>query len=229
MAASLIAVPAAMARGTFTLTVSSVGKGGGSVTSDIGGLDCDAQCQASFDNGETVTLTADGEQHLDLRGVEGRLLGDRDLSGHDGRRPLGAGRVRPGLPPGRVDQALWPEHRVHDRSPASPLAREQRLQHERRKKQTVSVRLEDGEGVRFWLILENDGVGRSDVIHVQGCRRDAQVRRQRGARRVPEAPRLGADNLHHRVQERILSFPFPAVQAEQAGQAHGQHRRADHR
>ncbi len=42
------------------------------------------------------------------------------------------------------------------------------------KKQTVSVRMEDGEGVRFWLILENDGVGRDDVIHVDGCRGTAR-------------------------------------------------------
>lgn len=35
--------------------------------------------------------------------------------------------------------------------------------------QTVKVRMEDGEGVRFWIALENDGT-EADTIVVQGCR-----------------------------------------------------------
>jgi hypothetical protein len=35
--------------------------------------------------------------------------------------------------------------------------------------QTVSVRMEDGEGVRFWIAIENDGT-EADTIRVQGCR-----------------------------------------------------------
>lgn len=35
--------------------------------------------------------------------------------------------------------------------------------------QQVAVRMEDGEGVRFWLALQNDGA-RRDTFVVQGCR-----------------------------------------------------------
>jgi hypothetical protein len=35
--------------------------------------------------------------------------------------------------------------------------------------QTVAVRMEDGEGVRFWIAIENDGT-QADTIVVQGCR-----------------------------------------------------------
>ncbi|HSL12350.1 MAG TPA: hypothetical protein VLA82_13645 [Actinomycetota bacterium] len=37
------------------------------------------------------------------------------------------------------------------------------------RRQRVSVRMEDGEGVRFWLALQNDGTER-DTFFVKGCR-----------------------------------------------------------
>jgi hypothetical protein len=37
------------------------------------------------------------------------------------------------------------------------------------RKQRVRVRMEDGEGVRFWILLQNDGTS-GDTIHVHGCR-----------------------------------------------------------
>lgn len=36
-------------------------------------------------------------------------------------------------------------------------------------RQTVAVRLEDGEGVRYWIAVENDGE-QPDTLTVQGCR-----------------------------------------------------------
>ena len=36
-------------------------------------------------------------------------------------------------------------------------------------KQDVAVRMEDGEGVRFWLTFENDGSA-SDTITIEGCK-----------------------------------------------------------
>jgi len=47
---------------TFTknpvLTVSKGGAGGGTVTSDPGGIDCGSDCQEPYEDGTTVTLTA---------------------------------------------------------------------------------------------------------------------------------------------------------------------------
>ena len=35
--------------------------------------------------------------------------------------------------------------------------------------QTIKVRMEDGEGARFWLIFQNDGT-KTDTLRVQGCK-----------------------------------------------------------
>ncbi len=40
-----------------TLTVSKTGSGGGTVTSDVGGINCGASCIADYDQGTSVTLT----------------------------------------------------------------------------------------------------------------------------------------------------------------------------
>jgi hypothetical protein len=36
-------------------------------------------------------------------------------------------------------------------------------------KQTIKVRMEDGEGARFWLTFQNDGA-KADTLRVQGCK-----------------------------------------------------------
>jgi hypothetical protein len=41
-----------------TLTVNKAGSGSGSVTSDVGGINCGATCSDQFDDGQAVTLTA---------------------------------------------------------------------------------------------------------------------------------------------------------------------------
>jgi hypothetical protein len=43
---------------TFTLTVNTAGSGGGTVTSDKGGITCPETCSATFAQGTVVTLTA---------------------------------------------------------------------------------------------------------------------------------------------------------------------------
>ena len=50
--------PGAAPKETRTLSVMRAGNGAGSVTSDIGGIDCGATCAADYDVGTTVTLTA---------------------------------------------------------------------------------------------------------------------------------------------------------------------------
>lgn len=48
---------------TFDLRVSKAGAGEGTVTSDPAGIDCDADCSATFDSGQDVTLTADADSN----------------------------------------------------------------------------------------------------------------------------------------------------------------------
>ena len=43
---------------TYTLTILKAGSGTGTVTSDVGGIDCGSTCQATFESGTVVTLTA---------------------------------------------------------------------------------------------------------------------------------------------------------------------------
>src|SRR5262249_32097308 len=48
--------------GTFVkqrrVSVAKSGSGSGTITSDVGGIDCGETCSAAYDNGTTVTLTA---------------------------------------------------------------------------------------------------------------------------------------------------------------------------
>src|SRR4029079_4795172 len=44
--------------GAVTLTVNKTGAGAGTVTSDVGGINCGATCSASVSSGTVVTLTA---------------------------------------------------------------------------------------------------------------------------------------------------------------------------
>ena len=78
------------------------------------------------------------------------------------------------------------------------------------KKQTVSVRMEDGEGVRFWLILENDGVGRDDVIHVDGCRGTPRFVVNAVVAGFQKRPRFGPAIYTTEFKNGTLTFPFPA-------------------
>lgn len=75
-------------------------------------------------------------------------------------------------------------------------------------RQTIAVRMEDGEGVRFWITVENDG-DQPDTLTVDGCR---------GTRRfVVNAVLMGkhtrpdwrARNVTRRFRDGTLDFGFP--------------------
>ena len=208
---SLIAVPAATAGGGLTLTVSKAGKGDGNVTSNPAGIDCGSTCQANFGGGTMVTLTATPNPHLKLRGLEGGLLRHRRLHRDHGRahsvRAVFARAYRPdawiklcGLSTGCTINP--PPHPWHGNNLYNSTAR----------KQTVSVRMEDGEGVRFWLILENDGVGRDDVIHVDGCRGTPRFVVNAVVAGFQKRPRFGPAIYTTEFKNGTLTFPFPASQ-----------------
>jgi hypothetical protein len=61
--------------GPFTLTVSRAGSGSGQVGSNPAGIDCGYQCQASFDAGTTVTLTATPDASSVFTGWSGDCSG----------------------------------------------------------------------------------------------------------------------------------------------------------
>ena len=148
---SLIMVPTATAGGGFALTVTKAGKGGGTVTSTPAGIDCGSTCQATF-AGE-VTLTAAPNAASSFVGWKGDCSGAGDctvtMNSAHSVRAVFARAYRPdawiklcGLSTGCTINP--PPHPWHGNNIYNSTA----------KKQTVSVRMEDGEGVRFWLILK---------------------------------------------------------------------------
>ena len=74
--------------------------------------------------------------------------------------------------------------------------------------QTISVRMEDGEGVRFWILLQNDGA-QADTLVVQGCqgnRRFVVNKVLLGKHKRPEA---GTTDITRRFKRGTASWSFP--------------------
>lgn len=204
---SLITVPTATAGGGFALTVTKAGKGGGTVTSTPAGIDCGSTCQATF-AGE-VTLTAAPNAASSFVGWKGDCSGAGDctvtMNSAHSVRAVFARAYRPdawiklcGLSTGCTINP--PPHPWHGNNIYNSTA----------KKQTVSVRMEDGEGVRFWLILENDGVGRNDVIHVDGCRGTPRFVVNAVVAGFQKRPRFGPAIYTTEFKNGTLKFRFPA-------------------
>jgi Divergent InlB B-repeat domain len=189
--ASLIAVPASTAGGGLALTVSKAGKGDGNVTSNPAGIDCGSDCQESFSGGTMVTLTATPNATSSFVGWKGDCSGSGSctvtMNAAHSVRAVFARAYRPdawiklcGLSTGCTINP--PPHPWHGNNRYNSTA----------KKQTVSVRMEDGEGVRFWLILENDGVVNAVVAGFQ------------------KRPRFGPAIYTTEFKNGTLTFPFPA-------------------
>jgi hypothetical protein len=80
--------------------------------------------------------------------------------------------------------------------------------------QTISVRMEDGEGVRFWILLDNDGTS-ADTLLVQGCqgtRRFVVNKVLLGKHKRPEA---GTTDVTNKFKNGTLAFDLPAGSEEQ--------------
>ena len=82
------------------LTVSKMGTGSGTVTSDPAGINCGATCAASYLADTVVTLTASRGRRVELYGVERRLQRHGRVRRHDERGAVGHGdlHARPRLP-----------------------------------------------------------------------------------------------------------------------------------
>ena len=75
-------------------------------------------------------------------------------------------------------------------------------------KQTVAVRMEDGEGVRFWITVENDG-DQADTITVHGCQGTRQFKVNKVLMGKHKRPDWQAINVTKRFKEGTLEFSFP--------------------
>ena len=75
-------------------------------------------------------------------------------------------------------------------------------------KQTVAVRMEDGEGVRFWITVENDG-DQADTITVDGCQGTRRFKVNSVLMGKHKRPDWQATNVTKRFKEGTLEFSFP--------------------
>lgn len=76
-------------------------------------------------------------------------------------------------------------------------------------KQTVAVRMEDGEGVRFWITLENDG-DQPDTLTVDGCRGNRRFKVNAVLMGKHTRPDWRAENVTRKFRKGTLAFSFPA-------------------
>ena len=75
-------------------------------------------------------------------------------------------------------------------------------------RQTVSVRMEDGEGVRFWILLENDG-GLADTLVVQGCQGNRRFLVNKVLLGKQKRPRAGTTQITEEFKDGTASWSFP--------------------
>jgi hypothetical protein len=80
--------------------------------------------------------------------------------------------------------------------------------------QTISVRMEDGEGVRFWIALDNDGA-MADTLVVQGCQGNRRFRVNKVVLGKYKRPDAGATKVTNAFKDGTLSFDLPQGSQEE--------------
>ncbi len=163
------ALPAAAGPGTFTLTVTRSGSGGGAVAGDVQpGIDCGATCTYDFPAGTPVTLTATANGSSTFTGW------DDDCSGGgtcqltmDATHTVRATFARAYRPDAWMKLCGLSDGCTINGLPNPTKGKN--IYNSNGDRQTIAVKMEDGEGVRFWMTFENDGA-LADTFTVEGCK-----------------------------------------------------------
>lgn len=77
-------------------------------------------------------------------------------------------------------------------------------------RQGVAVRMEDGEGVRFWITVENDG-DQPDTLTVDGCRGTRRFKVNAVLMGKHKRPDWRARNVTQEFRQGTLAFSLPAA------------------
>ncbi len=77
------------------------------------------------------------------------------------------------------------------------------------KRQSVGVRMQDGEGVRFWLALETDGTD-ADTLRVDGCRGNRRFRVNKVQIGKYKNPNAGAVKITEKFKKGTATFDYGA-------------------
>jgi len=75
-------------------------------------------------------------------------------------------------------------------------------------RQTVRVRMEDGEGVRFWIALQNDGA-QADTLVVQGCQGNRRFVVNKVLLGKQKRPHAGTTEITRQFKNGTASWSFP--------------------
>jgi hypothetical protein len=203
-----VLAPAADAATDYTLTVTKGGTGGGKVTSVPAGIECGATCEASYASGDMVTLTANPNDKSTFIEWTGDCTGSGpcDVT-MDAAKSVKAKfdlTYRPdaviklcGLSTGCTIDPLphpWKGNNIYNSTGAG---------------QTIkNVSIDNGEGVRFWFRVENDGVS-ADTILVQGCQGNDRFMVNKVLLGKHKKPEAGVTNVTNAFLNGTLDFSLP--------------------
>jgi hypothetical protein len=166
--ASLLGIsPARAGVVTDQLSVMKSGRGDGSVTSSPVGIDCGSTCSAFFQSGSVVTLTATADADSTFTGWSG---GGCSGTGTcqvtmGGAITVGAEFTLSYRPDGWIKLCGAGDRCAH---PRRHHYRGNDIYNTTGAHQTVAAGVEEGNDIRFWIKLENDGA-LGDRFFVQGC------------------------------------------------------------
>lgn len=150
------------------LSVAKAGDGGGKVTSDLAGIDCGTVCAADHAATDVVTLRATPNATSTFTGWSGDCTGTGPCQvSMDVARTVTARFDRSYRPDGWIKLCGLSDGCTIQGLPNPWKGKD--IINTTGKRQTIAVRMEDGEGVRFWMVFENDGV-QPDTFIIEGCK-----------------------------------------------------------
>jgi hypothetical protein len=196
------------------LTVTKAGAGRGTVTSDVQpGIDCGTTCSADFPFGTVVTLTAAPKPSSAFAGWTGDCSGTGTCQvTMDAPHTVRAVFDLSYRPDGWIKlcgQSTGctinpPPHPWHGNNIYNTTGR----------RQTIRQSIDNGEGVRYFILVENDGAA-GDTVTVQGCRGNRYFIVNKVLLGKQKRPNWRATDLTRRFKNGTLSFTIgPSSQNE---------------
>jgi hypothetical protein len=201
----------ASAAAQFKLTVTKVGTGNGRVTSEPAGIDCGSTCSESYPEGTVVTLSVKANGRSTFMGWKGDCSGTGPCQvTMDAARQVRARFAQSYRPDGWIKLCGLSTGCTID-PPPHPWLGDDRY-NKTGWKQRLAVLMEDGEGVRFWLTLQNDGA-KADTLYVQGCKGTPDFVINAVLVGLYKRPTWRAKNITKQFKRGTAKFSFPPASA----------------
>jgi hypothetical protein len=81
--------------------------------------------------------------------------------------------------------------------------------------QSIKQKIEEGEGIRYWILLQNDGTT-DDTVTVQGCTKTSQFYVNKVLLGEQKRPKAGVTSVTKKFENGTLSFALSANDANKA-------------